>query len=122
MSILWAVDPFCGEPEVLKSAAWALRGLTKDSSAEVLPIYALAAAPPEAAFEMNLSVRASLEARGQEELDSILARVKLPGIRPLRVLPQAAPSIRAQAEQVLKFAHEHDAGLIVLTSHGRKGL
>jgi nucleotide-binding universal stress UspA family protein len=122
MKIIWAVDPYAAEAPALKSAAWALRALTKGISAEIEPIYVVGLTPFDVPLPTTTKVVASLREKGQDELDLVLLRVKLKGMRPLRVITSTSLSQREDASALLDYARDAGASLIVLSSHGRKGV
>lgn len=120
--IVWAMDPFAEEPDMLKSAAWSIRALAKNQALSVEPVYVLPRLPTEIALPDDPQFLQAVAAQGQDELASILERIKIPGLRPLRVLSDHAMTLRNEARDLLRYAKDTGAELIVLSSHGRKGV
>ncbi|MBC7690680.1 MAG: universal stress protein [Methylotenera sp.] len=119
--IVWAVDPFREPPdeteELNRSAAWAIHALThrlaRVTKPQVQPLYVseLSTIPG--------SVLEELRTEGQETLDGIFTRVKIHGLLPFEILKQGTHN---RVGQLLRFARHQDADLIVVSTHGRRGL
>ena len=120
--VIWAVDPFAQESKLQVSAAWALRTLVAESRAQVEPVYILNEQPLGVPTVHPDEILRQTENAAQEELDGILARVKIMSLLPLRVIAGAFSGQREVAQKLVSYAKEAEAGLIVLSTHARKGL
>lgn len=123
--ILWAIDPFLEEKEVIRSAAWCIRALVQSDSTSapvwIEPVYVWANAPISSLIP-NQDFLGNLQKDSQEDLGKILAKIKIPGIQPFRLLPKPVFSVREAAQQLIAYAKQVGADLIVVSSHGRKGV
>lgn len=119
--ILWAVDPFSGDKDVLRSAAWAIRALVKAKPFQVQPVYIWNAVATEFP-ETSRSMLQEVQKKGQEELESVLSRVKISNILPLQVRPASFTAVRGAIHELVNIAKEREAELIVVSTHARKGV
>jgi len=121
-TIIWAVEPFSSEADVLKSAAWCLRALVRSNPSTVQPVYVWPTSAVEFPISPEPGFEEILEKQGQDGLASALSRVKVPGIRPLKVIAKTSHSVREEARELVNYANEVGAKMIVVSTHGRKGL
>ncbi len=122
LKIIWAVQPFSGDKAVLQSAAWCLRALVKSETAEIEPVYVWPATPLDNPNSREPSTLDIIQKEGEKELKAILNRIKIPGIQPLRILAKNALTVRQEAKELMDYALEQNAELLVVSSHGRKGI
>jgi nucleotide-binding universal stress UspA family protein len=119
--IIWAVDPFATDKSLQREAAWALRDLARQQKREIQPVYALEMFPGNLPFEKPKDLIDQVTAKGQEELEEVLRRVKLPGLRPLRVLDSPVNTLRGRVDKLVAYAKAQGAELIVASTRARKG-
>jgi nucleotide-binding universal stress UspA family protein len=121
--ILWTVDPFAKNKELQRSAAWAIKNLTQGSSSIIEPIYFFSAyITTDEPLEIPRDLIRGIQASGQKQLDEILSRIKLDGIRPLHVISQPYLSIREGVDLISRIAKRWKADLIITSTHARKGI
>ena len=121
-TLLWAVYPFSEDKDILKSAAWCLRALVKSSPSLVQPVFIWMNPPLERAVDSDPSFLENLEKKGQVEMEVVLNRIKIPGIQPLRVIASNTLTVREMAKELVDYAKKMSAELILVSSHGRKGV
>ncbi|MGZ3698568.1 MAG: universal stress protein [Bdellovibrionota bacterium] len=123
MKILWAVDAFQQSDEILDRCAQAIRLLMDSKKIEIDPVFVL---PPEqinTPFEVlfppfNLSYGEDAEKIFKQKLEHI----SLPGLLAPRVLDKPILSSSGEVRVLVEDAAEHGADLIVVGTHGRKGV
>lgn len=120
--IIWAIDPFGGNRDILHSAAWCIRALVKGSPAEVQPVYVLPERSADLPFQMGPEFVKAVQTSAQDEVESVLTRIRIPNVLPLRVLSCASFTVREAAHELIRFAKETQSELIVVSSHGRRGI
>jgi nucleotide-binding universal stress UspA family protein len=120
--IIWAIDPFTQESDIFKSAGWCVRALVKSERAQVLPVFVWTAPPAHPSQAPDPAAFQALQKEGQEKVDRVLSRIEIPGIQPFRVLANPSFTVREEARALVAFAKEQGAELIVVSSHGRKGV
>ena len=119
--IVWAVDPFQSDAEILKSAAWCLRALVRFNPSKVQPVFVWSTPALEFPVGNELDFESNLEKEAQDSLVSVLSRVKIPGIQPIKVIVRTAYSVREEAKQLIAYANRIGAKMIVVCTHGRTG-
>jgi nucleotide-binding universal stress UspA family protein len=120
--IIWAVHPFTGERAALRSAARAIRAYTYGIPARVEPVHAWGALTLESVFGEGANLLDELRTRGQEEIDRALRAIPIKTLLPLRILEGPHATLREAAVDLVAYARESGAAMIVLSSHGHKGL
>lgn len=120
--IVWAIDPFTTEKPILQSAVMNLKALVKSSESEVFPIFVWTQAPSGSLSGTVSEMKNQLEERGQKLIESLFKKAKLTGVHALKVVSKPTLSIRDEAETMIAQAKSVDANLIVVASHGRKGI
>jgi nucleotide-binding universal stress UspA family protein len=123
-TILWAVDPFANESKLQRSAAWAIKALTKNLAANVQPVYLFFGnlAPLEGSFQMPEDFESSIRKEAEEELSRILNRVKIQNLKPLKVISEPFLQMREGADILVKYAKEIEAEFIVASTHAKNGI
>ncbi len=120
-TLIWAVNPFVGEMNALRSAAWAVRAIVREGGFEVQPVFVCSEGGDET-LQPGSELYEDLVKRGQNELDNALARTKIQGVRSLEILCKRFFTARQGVRELIDFAKERKAELIVTSTHGRKGL
>jgi len=119
--ILWAVDPLCWELDLEAHSAGLLRELSESNSSTVEPIHVLRPGqldPLEFVFQE--SAQLSLQAR--ERLVGFWKGLKFPARLPPRFLFAEGASLREAVQVLVDYVYEKSADLVVLNTHGRKGV
>lgn len=123
MKIVWAVDPFESEKTVLQSAAWSLMALAKAGDVTIEPIYVWAGGSREDLAGSRSAMIKELQKSGQKELSAVLARIKIPGVQPFKVIANfTSVTVRQEARELVAYAKFSGAELIVVPTHARKGI
>lgn len=120
--IIWAVDPFAKDKTLQRSAAIAIKKLTKGSNAVIEPIYFLCTSIFADALVLPVDLVQQVRRDGQKELNRILSGTRLSGIRPLHIIPAPHLYLRAGVGRITHLAKKWGADLVVTSTHARKGL
>jgi nucleotide-binding universal stress UspA family protein len=120
--VLWAVDVFAEDLELQRPAAWLLRALSRKFKLEIEPVYMMATFPYAVPKTVPQEFLDQTRESGQDELNEMTRRMKLPSVQPLRVLPVSSLSTRESVDQLLEHARTSQADLIIVSTHARKGM
>lgn len=123
--VIWAVDPFASNRAVLRSAAANLRVLGKDGPIQVEPVYVWTWA--RSASEISFSLEgtgsvAGIQKFGQAEVNRAWVKSDRVEILPLRVISKPIATVREEARELIDYAKKANADMILISSHGRKGV
>lgn len=120
--VIWAVDPFAEDKSLQREAAWATRALVKRAPAEVEPVYLFSMPSLEFPLQLTPDLVEGVRASGQDELDSLIRRVKVPGLMPLKVIADTDYPVRHRVDRVCEYARSAGAELLVVSTRARRGL
>lgn len=120
--ILWLVDPFEEEDELVRKTAQVLKAFNHDLSAQIEPVYVM----NPGQFQVLPSVWPDWHQACQPQVDQALAerlkKIAVPGLLPHRVLIESGSFQRELVNQVLSYAEKSGSQLLVLPTHARKGV
>lgn len=118
--IVWAVDPFSEEIELLRQTGRAVRQLaTEWGGAEVEPVYLMGDFPPNVRLLPTL-VR-DVREKADAELRRCLRGLPIPRMRPVRVLEGSSAQLREEVDSLIAHARESRADVIAVGTRARKG-
>jgi len=120
--ILWAVDPFSEEKTLQASAALAIQTLIKSEETPIEPIYILNQSPLGIPITLSPEIVAQTCTSAQDELDEIVSSVQLKNLQPLKVLVNPYKNQKELAEELISYAKQTEADLIVASTHGKSGI
>lgn len=113
MKIIWAVDPFVEDKTLQLTAALALRSLSRDlKGIEIEPVYSIG---------RYQNLIDPIQPRAQEAFERVFRRVSLPDLEKITVLANSGGNLRETVDQVIAYAKEEGAGMIVASTRARKG-
>ncbi|MGE0615784.1 MAG: universal stress protein [Bacteriovoracia bacterium] len=120
--IVWALDPFIEDRSLIRHAGQTLRRLTEHTGAPIEPVYVLS--PDELnlyadRMEDYLDLYRSTAVR---VVDGTVKRLRLPNLVPSKVLLQRETNTKACVKTLVNHAEEAGAEMIVVSTHGRKGI
>ncbi len=131
MKIIWAVDPFEDSgnegPVALRDRATDfLRAWGRRADISIEAVYLLSP------VELNVSIDVEIPQKtlmleqyrqsAELNLDRLVSDVNLPQIIDRQVIIEPSSSLRTSVERLSEYAKEKSADVIVVTSHGRKGV
>lgn len=120
--VIWAIDVFAEDLELQRPAAWLLRALARRFRMEIEPVYMMATFPYAVPKSVPQEFLDQTRESGQDELEALTRRMKLPELKPLTILPVSSLSTRESVEKLLEYTRSTRADLIVLSTHARKGM
>lgn len=119
LPIVWAMDAFPDHADLQMRTSVILQKLFPLSP--IYPVYVLS----EESFTdhaVRSNMRASLKPLASSALSALLADVRFLDLKKPRVLIESSASRPTCAKRLLRFAERIGAGLIAISSHGRKGI
>jgi nucleotide-binding universal stress UspA family protein len=119
--ILWAVDP-ATDSHLQKSAITCVKAFTKNRQATVEPVYFLSTFL-DSAPSQSLGDTIELTRRVvRQKFKKLIGATKVPGLMPLKIITGTDLSFRRMASELNDYAKLEGAEMIVLATHGRKGI
>lgn len=122
MKILWAVDAFDDLPELQKKTDQLFRAMAKHAPIEVDPIYVLSPEQLGVTLEFSEHWTKKYEPLARKSLLSRLSDVGISGMSQPQILVHDRASLKGDVEVLVNHAKTHAYDLIVVGTHGRKGL
>lgn len=125
--IIWAIDPFEDSDEIQRNIVLTLQTISKacasDNGPEIEPLYALS--PDQVNFPRDYAAHfiETYKPTAQKALEQKLSQFSdLPKLLPPRVLLHQRFSLRSLVQHFTHYAESTATDLIVVGTHGRKGL
>jgi nucleotide-binding universal stress UspA family protein len=122
MKILWAIDAFEDSFDLEGKTIQTLRGLGNQLTVQIDPVYVLSPDQLGVTLEFSEHWANKYEPNAKLALDSKLKGLSLKGLRSAIILRQDRSSLRATVEKLTTFAEREKYDLLVVASHGKKGL
>lgn len=122
MKILWAVDAFDDLPDLQRKTDLLLRSVAKHTPITVDPVYVLSPEQLGVTLEFSEHWTKKYEPLAKKSLAAKLSDIGIPGISQPQILIHDRASLRGDVEVLADHAKTHDYDLIVVGTHGRKGL
>jgi nucleotide-binding universal stress UspA family protein len=119
--IIWAVDAGA-DLGLQKAAIDSIRAITQGRTPSVEPVYLLSTfldSAPSQSFGDTLSLT---EGAIREKFSKLIRKLKIPALKPLTLLTGTDLSKRRMAAELSEYAKNQGANVIILASHGRKGI
>lgn len=120
--ILWAVDAFQNEKQLHHHVVLALQALSKGQKTEIQPVYLLSPDRLRLSVEFSEPWVKRYQPAAEKALQQLLSHVRIPGLLPGKVLVQNLPSLTESVKRLTRYAQTSGAEMIVLATHGRKGV
>lgn len=120
--IIWCVDAFEEKKDFQEKALRILNTFQDKTHAQIEPVYILGSA--EANWPVNYGSDLMTEVREnlRNRLEGIVQASGHPHVLTPKILVEPATSTSAAVENLLEYANHHLADLIIVSSHGRRGL
>ena len=119
--IIWAVDPGV-HPRLQEAAMSAIKELSKKTQATIEPVFLLGtfltSTPTQTIGDAITLTRNTIV----QKFKKITGRSTLEDLKPLTILTGTARSMRRNAAKLTDYAKSQNTDVIVLATHGRKGL
>lgn len=120
--IFWAIDPFHEKPREQLRAFEAITKLFGKRSFEVQPVSMLRLGRYNPDSSQLVAGWHGLALTAEKKIEKLLSNIKHPSLQRPRLIRQEGSSVTSAAAGLLKFALQDEAQMIVVTSHGRKGM
>jgi nucleotide-binding universal stress UspA family protein len=120
--IIWCVDAFEEKKDFQEKALRMLNTFQNKTHAQIEPLYVLSST--EANWPVNYGSDLMSEVREnlRHRLEGIVQSEGHPQVMNPKILVEPSSSTSAAVENLLEYAHHHLADLIIVSSHGRRGL
>lgn len=120
--IIWCVDAFEEKRDFQEKAIRILNTFQDRTHAQIEPVYILGST--EANWPVNYGSDLMTEVRDnlRQRLEGIVQSAGHPQVMSPRILVEPSSATSAAVETLLEYAHHHLADLIIVSSHGRRGL
>jgi nucleotide-binding universal stress UspA family protein len=119
--LVWAVDPFEHDSTRLRPVVRAMKLWRGSSRAKVLPVAVMTPYDFGWAPELFPILLDGSTPPVTRHLKAYLAGLGMKGLQPPKLIYEPTTSRRQGPEVVKRFAADHDAELIVVATHGRRG-
>lgn len=120
--IIWSIDAFEDKEGLQEKAARVLSVFQSKMSAQIEPVFVLAATdlnwPSDYSTEWMMEFRENL----RSHLEKVLLTTGFPQVLAPKILIEPLASTSAAVENLIDYAKKEEADLIIVSSHGRKGL
>ncbi len=121
-TVVWAIDPFEEIGQLRESQLQAVRILASHAGTRVIPLYLFSP------YELNLSVEfaplvaTQYEPAAARALEDIVAKLGVPTIEKPRLVSHESSSRSKAVDHLIREAHHLRADMILVGTHGRKGV
>lgn len=119
--IIWAVDPGV-HPRLQEAAMSAIKELAKRNQATIEPVFLLdtflTSTPTQTMGDAITLTRSTIV----QKFKKVIERATLEDLKPLTILTGTFRSMRRNAAKLTDYAKLQNTDVIVLATHGRKGL
>lgn len=122
--IVWAIDPYAKNNEALiRLCSSVIQSITQKSGVTLYPVYVLTRETENIlASAMASEWLESFHHAAQTGLSQQLSKLKISGLQPPQVLGSEIGSPSTSVDTLIQFAKKTQAELIVVGTHGKKGL
>lgn len=118
--IVWAIDPFAEDLELQRVIASNIQALVSDSSVTVNPVSVIHFEQRGAHGEAPLTIE-DVKNSAEAAVNSLIASTAIKGLSPAVILVQNYLSLETAVNQLLNYAKDAKADLIVAGTMARKG-
>ncbi len=122
MKILWCLDVFEEKNDIYNRTINVLENITKEHASSIEPVYLLSPEQFELPVEFTPSWVEHYHPKAKKAAENKLKEHPLPGLLPIKIIGHEKPSISGSITSLLNYAKKENANLIVVGSHGRRGL
>lgn len=124
--IIWAVDPFeeknPNQERIVETLHSLIQSTSKNIKWEIEPVYVLSPDQIGLPYDYAPTLVENYEPNAQKALNAFFKKVKLPGLLEPKVIVHRYSSLRSLTHEFTRYAEESKAELLVVGTHGRKGL
>lgn len=120
--IIWSIDAFEESSEMQSFVIEAIRNFTQMKKISIEPVYVLSPEQLDVSMEFTPPWIKHYRPAALKALEQKLKEVDLEGLMDPKVLVNSRASLRDSVKSLTSYARAQNADLIVVGSHGRKGL
>ena len=120
--IIWALDPFSELKSTWKRSEEVLRALTAKGNILIEPVFVLGSASLNWVGEITPPHIDHFLPITQKAMEKIVKRIDMPNILPPKVIVNKRSSKGSDVKELMKYASQRNAQLIVVNTHARKGI
>ena len=120
--VLWAVDAFPDDPKIQRQAIAAARPFLQAMQVTIEPVYVAKPGLPGIMVQVPEGLDAVAAQVAKSHVKKYVREARLSSVLPPRFIFAHAPSTSAMVKDLVEYAKEQQAELILVATHGRKGV
>lgn len=120
--IIWCVDAFEEKKEFQEKALRILNTFQNKTHAQIEPVYILGSTEANWPVSYGSDLMSEVRENLRNRLEGIVQSADHPHVLTPKILVEPLSSTSAAVETLLEYANHHLADLIIVSSHGRRGL
>lgn len=120
--IIWSIDAFEEKEDLQSKAARVLGVFQNKTFAQIEPVFVLGATELNWPVDYSTEWMRDFQGNLQRHLEDVLLTSGFPHILTPKILIEPLASTSAAVENLLEYAAKEGADLIIVSSHGRRGL
>lgn len=120
--IIWSIDAFEEKEDLQAKAARVLGVFQNRTYAQIEPVFVLGATELNWPVDYSTEWMRELESNLRKHLEEVLMTAGFPHVLTPKIIVEPLASTGAAVEALLDYAKAQKADLIIVSSHGRRGL
>lgn len=120
--IIWSIDAFEDKEDLQAKAARVLGAFQNKTYAQIEPVFVLGASEMNWPADYSAEWMKDFQNNLRQHLEEALMTTGFPHILAPKILVEPLASTSASVENLLEYASKENADLIIVSSHGRRGL
>jgi nucleotide-binding universal stress UspA family protein len=120
--IIWSIDAFEEKEDLQSKAARVLGVFQNKTFAQIEPVFVLGSTELNWPVDYSTDWMKDFQTNLRGHLEDVLLTSGFPHILSPKILIEPLASTSAAVENLLEYAYKENADLIIVSSHGRKGL
>jgi nucleotide-binding universal stress UspA family protein len=120
--VIWSIDAFEEKDELQAKAARVLSVFQNKTFAQIEPVFVLAATDLNWPADYSTEWMSEFQENLRKHLEEVLLTVGFPQVLTPKIIVEPLTSTSASIDSLLDYALSEHADLIIVSSHGRKGL
>jgi nucleotide-binding universal stress UspA family protein len=120
--VIWAVDPFQRNSDASRSALASIRAMSKTNPWKIQPVFIWGASAPEVYPDLPEWSYEAIRSEANARVQAIAKRTQLEGVLPIHIPSSPSLGISDGVRRLVAYAKKQRADLIIVSTHGRKGL
>lgn len=120
--IIWSLDAFEDKEDLQAKAARVLGVFQNKTFAQIEPVFVLGSTEMNWPVDYSTDWMKDFQTNLRGHLEDVLSTSGFPHIMTPKILVEPLASTSAAVENLLEYAYKENADLIIVSSHGRRGL